>query len=268
VLGGLAGTVFAVLTTSEILIVDSTGWKLLLRQKHRRDRDPSLIMKVYSSQDGMLVIKNVNLVTHIFLYSRLTPLITVHQISEDVPYSWLDTPFDLPLPRHSTDLTRPMPNFGFVIIPSEIALNGQSTPSPETSITTYRLQPDLGIVGDMYATIQSEIRNLATKATVKQTETLSPRLTKRELNMESDNDNLMRRSNIKIDFSDIARIVLPSSASVESAGREAVNRLKNEVVTMVERDNVKFNIMYPFIGTLTIGSGKNTLVCYRSIQRC
>jgi hypothetical protein len=160
-----------------------------------------------------------------------------------------------------------MPNFGFVIIPSEIALNGQSTPSPETSITTYRLQPDLGIVGDMYATIQSEIRNLATKATVKQTETLSPRLTKRELNMESDDDNLMRRSNIKIDFSDIARIVLPSSASVESAGREAVNRLKNEVVTMVERDNVKFNTMYPFIGTLTIGSGKNTLVCYRSIQR-
>jgi hypothetical protein len=53
VIGGLGGTVVAVLTTSEILIVDSTEWKLLLRQKHRRDRDPSLLMKLYSSQDGI-----------------------------------------------------------------------------------------------------------------------------------------------------------------------------------------------------------------------
>jgi hypothetical protein len=140
-------------------------------------------------------------------------------------------------------LPRSMPNFGVVIIPSEIALDGQSTPSPEMSITTYRLQPDHGIVGDMYATIQTEIRSFATKATVKQTETLSPRLTKRELSVESDNDNLMRRSNIKLDFSEIARIVLPSAATVESTGRGAVNKLQNEVVTMVEQDNVIFDTM-------------------------
>jgi hypothetical protein len=56
-LSGLGGTVFAVLTTSEILIVDSTQLTLLLRQKHRRDRDTTLMMKTYSSQDGNQFLK-------------------------------------------------------------------------------------------------------------------------------------------------------------------------------------------------------------------
>jgi hypothetical protein len=53
----------------------------------------------------------------------------------------------------------------------------------------------------------------------------------------------MHRSNIKLDFSDIARMVLPSAASVESTGRRAVNKLQNEVITMVEQDNAIFDTM-------------------------
>ena len=51
-LGGLA---YAMLTSSEILIVERSDWAILLRQKHRRDLDPSLVMKIFSSDDGSLL---------------------------------------------------------------------------------------------------------------------------------------------------------------------------------------------------------------------
>ena len=56
-LSGLGRTVFAVLTTSEILIFNITQLTVLLRQKHRRDRDTTLMMKTYSSQDGNQFLK-------------------------------------------------------------------------------------------------------------------------------------------------------------------------------------------------------------------
>ena len=52
-LDALQGETFAVLTTSEILIIGAEEWRILLRQKHRRDLDPSLVMKVLSREDGM-----------------------------------------------------------------------------------------------------------------------------------------------------------------------------------------------------------------------
>lgn len=42
----------ALLTTSEILIMDHVEWKMLLRQKHRRDPDPSLLMKCLSRDES------------------------------------------------------------------------------------------------------------------------------------------------------------------------------------------------------------------------
>lgn len=53
ILEGLGGVALAVMTTSEILVVDIVEWKILLRQKHRRDLDPSLIMKIFSKDDGI-----------------------------------------------------------------------------------------------------------------------------------------------------------------------------------------------------------------------
>jgi hypothetical protein len=53
-LDALQGGTFAVLTTSEILIIEVEEWRILLRQKHRRDLDPSLVMKVLSREDGIV----------------------------------------------------------------------------------------------------------------------------------------------------------------------------------------------------------------------
>lgn len=53
-LDALQGETFVVLTTSEILIVGVEERRILLRQKHRRDLDPSLVMKVLSREDGLL----------------------------------------------------------------------------------------------------------------------------------------------------------------------------------------------------------------------
>jgi hypothetical protein len=48
----LRGSTIALLTTTEIIILDCVEWRILLRQKHRRDLDPSLIMKVFSAEEG------------------------------------------------------------------------------------------------------------------------------------------------------------------------------------------------------------------------
>jgi hypothetical protein len=49
----------ALLTTSEVVIVDSREWKCLLRQKHRRDPDPSILMKIFSTDDGAFHHKKI-----------------------------------------------------------------------------------------------------------------------------------------------------------------------------------------------------------------
>jgi hypothetical protein len=53
-LDALQGGTFAVLTTSEVFILEIEDWRILLRQKHRRDLDPSLALKVLSREDGIL----------------------------------------------------------------------------------------------------------------------------------------------------------------------------------------------------------------------
>jgi hypothetical protein len=52
ILDGLGGIAIAVLTTSEILIFDLIECRILLRQKHRRDADNSLILTSFSLDDG------------------------------------------------------------------------------------------------------------------------------------------------------------------------------------------------------------------------
>jgi len=51
-LEGLGGIAIAVLTSSEIWIVDMTDWRILLKQKHRRDADDSLMVNAFSFEDG------------------------------------------------------------------------------------------------------------------------------------------------------------------------------------------------------------------------
>jgi hypothetical protein len=49
----LKGLAYAILTTSELLVVESSDWAILLRQKHQRDFDPSLILKIFSVDDSI-----------------------------------------------------------------------------------------------------------------------------------------------------------------------------------------------------------------------
>ena len=51
-LEGLETAAYGLLTTSEIVIVDSTDWKIQLRQKHRSDLDPSLLMKTFFADNS------------------------------------------------------------------------------------------------------------------------------------------------------------------------------------------------------------------------
>ena len=136
------------------------------------------------------------------IYSRLNPLITVHQISENLPLTWLDTPSDLPLPRQDRDLPGPSVNLGLLVIPSDIVLNNENAPSPDiTSFTTYRLQSDLSIIGDMYGTQEREIQSFAMKPFIKNTEILSPRLTTSDAEFDSEDEWVPFKSDWKLDFS-------------------------------------------------------------------
>ena len=146
----------------------------------------------------------------------MNALITVHQLSEDLPLSWLDTPYELPLPRHNSHLPPSGPNLGLVIIPSNVTLNtGEDDPPSETTITTYRLQPDLSVIGDTYGPREQEIQSFAVKRYIKGTETLSPRWSKgsegrHKGECTSDHDNW------EVDFSKAAEVIIPRQETTET----------------------------------------------------
>jgi len=52
-LSGVGRECFAVLTNSEILVIESMSWKVHIRQKHWRDPDYSLKMHVLAVEDGI-----------------------------------------------------------------------------------------------------------------------------------------------------------------------------------------------------------------------
>ena len=185
-------------------------------------------------------------VTNILLYSRLNPLITVHQMSSDLPLSWLDTPFLLPLPRNNPDLTPPGPNFGLVIIPSDVNFHGEDvdmiTPQ-DASFTTYRLQSGLRIVGDIYGTQECEVQSLAIQP-VKSTTLLSPRRSISSSGSESEEEWIPYRSNWKVNFSQVAKAVLPSPAISEPLTRHKTQRMRKEILDKAALDTWHFETMY------------------------
>ena len=174
----------------------------------------------------------------------MNALVTVHQLSEDIPLSWLDTPFELPLPRNDSNLPPSSPNLGFVIIPSDVVLNGEDITSEGVSFTTYRLQSDLSIVGDMYGTRECEVRSFAMKPFVKNTEILSPRLTTTDAEYESEEEWTLFQSNWKLNFSLVANEVLSSREQVSSADRRTRHRLKNEIIAKILQGEGRFDTMY------------------------
>jgi hypothetical protein len=183
-------------------------------------------------------------VTNIFLYSRLNPLITVHQLSEDLPLSWLDTPFQLPLPRHDPALPTSGPNLGLVIIPSNVTLNNEETVAQGegTCFTTYRLQPDLSIVGDMYGTQDTDIQSFAMKPFVKRTEALSPRLTT-DAESENEEEWIRFQSKRKMDFSSVAEEVLSLTPIADLIKTKSRSQLRNEISEAVRESEFRVETM-------------------------
>jgi len=187
---------------------------------------------------------NLMKVTSIFLYSRLNPLITVHQLSEDLPLSWLDTPFQLPLPRRDPTLPPGAPNLGLVIIPSNVTLNNEETVTPgkETCFTTYRVQPDLSIVGDIYGTQDTEIQSFAIKSFVRRTEALSPRLTT-DAESESEEEYTRFQSKRKMNFSSVAEEVLSNTPFANMIKKKPGSRLRTEISDAVEQTEFRIETM-------------------------
>jgi len=172
-------------------------------------------------------------VTNIFLYSRLNPLITVHQLSEEFPLNWLDTPFDLPLPRQHPTLPPASPNLGLVIIPSNVALNNEETrTSEDTCLTTYRLQSDLSIVGDMYGTQDTDVQSFAMKPFVKRTETLSPRLTT-DAESGSEDERSHYEGKRKLDFSVVAEEVVSDYPIANLSKKKPRSQFRDEITEAV-----------------------------------
>ena len=183
-------------------------------------------------------------VTNIFLYSRLNPLVTVHQLSDDLPLSWVDTAFQLPLPRRDSSLPTASPTLGLVIIPSNVILNNEEIVTPEeTCFTTYRLQPDLSIVGDMYGTQDTEIKSFAMKSFVKRTETLSARLTT-DAESESEKEWSPYQSKRKLDFSLVAEQVLSHTLVSDPIKKGTQSRLKTQISETVKQSEFCFETMY------------------------
>lgn len=182
-------------------------------------------------------------VTHIFLYSRLYPLITVHEISSDFPLNWSDTPFLLPLPRDNVDIAPPGPNLGLVVIPSDFTLNGEDSTmiTPDgPSFTTYRLQSGLGIVGDIYGTKECEAQSLVIKP-IKRTEILSPR--RSMSSSESEDEWIPYRSNWKVDFSQVGKAIIPNLMITKPLTRQNMQQLQQDIVAEISTDAWPFETM-------------------------
>jgi hypothetical protein len=174
----------------------------------------------------------------------LNPLITVHQLSEDLPLSWLDTPFELPLPRRDPALPTAGPNLGLVIIPSNVILNNEETVTTgeETCFTTYRLQPDLSIVGDMYGTQDTSIQSFVMKSFVKRTEALSPRLTT-DAESENEEERTRFQSKRKTDFSLVADEILSNTPVAEMIKKKPHSRLRTEISEAVKQTEFRVETM-------------------------
>src|SRR5437667_3598404 len=193
------------------------------------------------------LIGKANSVTNIIIYSRLNALVTVHQLSEEIPLTWLDTPFELPSPRRDPNLPAHGPNLGFVIIPSNINLNdGDDLTSENTSITTYRLQSGLGIVGDTYGTQHCKVESFIMGPFVNNTESIGPRMAATDSGVESDEDESTPfHSNWRQDFTLVANEVLSNPDPILSDNRETRLQFRDEIIARISQSEDRFDTMYP-----------------------
>ena len=174
-------------------------------------------------------------------------MITVHQLVQGIALTWADTPSLLAIPRSETNSTKPMPNLGLIIVPSERVLNAQGPDSSENaSFTIFRLASDLSIVGDMYAKEADVVHDLTQFGVgegKKRRSVSSNLISDFE---ENDEDWVSGQSNRKIDFTEVANIVVPAIPPTAVTPQTALQQLKRNILDYIEsRRNSPFDTMYP-----------------------
>lgn len=149
----------------------------------------------------------------------------------------------MPLPREEPSIPPASPNLGLVVIRSDVALNNEEIFSPgETYLTTYRLQPDLSIVGDLYGTQDTDIQSFAIKSFVKRTETLSPRLTT-DADSESEENWSRSEGKRKVDFSVVAEEVISRAPIGSINGKKPPSQLRDEIIEAVRGSEFRCETM-------------------------
>jgi hypothetical protein len=113
----------------------------------------------------------------------------------------------------------------------------------DASFTTYRLQSGLGIVGDIYGTQECEVQSLDIQP-VKSTRLLSPRRSISSSRSESEEEWIPHRSNWKVNFSQVAKAVLPTPAILEPLTRHKTQRTRKEILDKASLDTWHFETMY------------------------
>jgi hypothetical protein len=207
------------------------------------------------------------IVTNILLYSRLNAVITVHQVVQDIALSWADTPFLLPIPRSDANLPKLMSNLGLIVIPSEDSLNQTDSDSSEgNSVTTYRLVSDLSILGDIYAKEANIVHDLTERnGTEPQSRRKDQNLSGLDHASESeerDDDLAPEQGYWKLDFTQIANVVLPATPDT-ILPPVSPQHLKIDILDKIANRDSLFETMYPPIKTLlTIGCLRSLLICF------
>jgi hypothetical protein len=186
-------------------------------------------------------------VINILIYSNLNPVVTVHQVSGDFPLSWLDTPFELPLPRSDPAGSHAAGNLGMVIIPCNTVSDSRRSAPPQVEdgpFTTYRLQNDLSIIGDLYGPHEQEISRLTGSTFRRGSESHSSQLTTTDSESESD-DGWSPYGNTRVlDLSSIADKLLRSKPiPVPTEERRTRYKVRNEVVDQIRKSNIKYDTL-------------------------
>jgi len=176
-------------------------------------------------------------VTTILLCSRLNALITCHQISEELPLSWLDTPFQLPFPRNNPSLPPASPNLSLAIIPSHF---NPHCATQEAKFTTYRLLPDLSLVGDVYVSKDTEIENFVSGSSFSQMN-----LENSSSEEESETEEWRPfESNWIVDVTSIAKQLVSIPMDDETISRQQIDEIRTKLMQRVVSQDIPFQTMY------------------------
>lgn len=186
-------------------------------------------------------------VINILIYSNLHPVVTVHQVSEDFPLSWVDTPFELPLPRNDPAGFRAVGNLGMVTIPCNTISDSRNAPRQveDGPFTTYRLQNDLSIIGDLYGPHEQEISRFKGSTFRRGSESYSSHLTTTDAESESDDDGWSPYGNTRVlDLSSVAcEFLLSKPIPVHTEERRTRYRVRNEVVDQIKKSDIKYDTL-------------------------